>query len=228
MTEVPGVLIAPSRVKLLRLLSDASSELEEVLVLLRACGVPDCAELPIGVIDRLLLVAHRAVTGRDLELVVACPSCRVLNELPLGAGDVPPYEPRWSWCAPGAGVREPVGTDLLGLPNDPAEAAAELLRRCAVGPATGGRDQSALDRAEQSLCGNVRVACTGCQGPVEHYVDVQHLIATAIAAAIADVDVEVHLIASRYSWDLSAIESLPEKRRMRLAALAALAGGVPG
>jgi hypothetical protein len=210
---------------LLRLLSDANTEFDEVLALLRACGVPGCADLPIGVIDRLLLVAHRAVTGRDLEVVVACPACAALNALPMGAADVPPHEPRWSWCGPGAGVREPIGADLLGLPADEGEAARELLRRCAVGPAEGGRDQAALDRAEQSLCGNVRVACMACQGPIEHYVDVQLLVATAVAAAVADVDVEVHLIASRYKWDLSTIESLPEKRRVRLAALAA---GVPG
>ncbi|WP_331755563.1 hypothetical protein [Streptomyces sp. NBC_01643] len=225
MIEVPGVLVAPSRVMLLRLLSDASTELDEVLTLLGACGVPGCADLPIGVIDRLLLVAHRAVTGRDLELVVSCPACGALSELPLGASDVPSHTPRCSWCGPGAGVREPVGADLLGLPVDGAEAARELLRRCSVGPAEGGRDQAALDRAEQSLCGNVRVACTSCRGPIEHYVDVQHLVATAVASAVADVDVEVHLIASRYKWDLSTIELLPEKRRARLAALAA---GVPG
>jgi hypothetical protein len=229
-TGVPQALSAPSRVLLLRLLGEARSELDEMLVLLRACGVPSPESLPVGLIDRLLLVAHRAVTGRDLEVVVRCTACGVPNELPLGATDVPPHEPRSAWCAPGAGVREPTGADLLDLPEDPELAGQELLRRCAVGPARTaldsiGRDRAALDRAEQSLCGVVRVACTGCGAPIEHDVDVQHLVATAVADAVADVDVEVHLIASRYKWDLSTIEALPERRRVRLAALAA---GTPG
>ena len=61
----PPALTPPSRVVLLRLLSEVDGELEEALVLLRACGIHDCENMPIGVIDRLLLAAHRAVLGRD-------------------------------------------------------------------------------------------------------------------------------------------------------------------
>ncbi|MCW3819212.1 hypothetical protein ONA91_32700 [Micromonospora sp. DR5-3] len=222
--RLPRTLAAPPRMVLLRLLEDAASELEEALVLLTACGVPECAHLPIGVIDRLLLAAHRAVVGRDLEVVVECPACRTLNELPLGAADVPAYAPRWAWCGPGAGVREPTGADLLGLPDDPDAAASELLRRCTAGPTDAvdvPRTHAALDRAEQSLCGEVRVACIQCEQTVVHHVDVQQLVVAAVARAVAHVDIEVHLIASRYGWDLSTIEALPERRRVRLAALAA-------
>jgi hypothetical protein len=221
--ELPQVVPPRSRPALLRLLGDAGSELDEALVLLDACGVPDAARLPVGVLDRLLLAAYRAVTGRDLAEVVACPACGTLNELPLGVADVPSHAARWGWCGPGAGVREPRAADLMDLPDDPVEAAETLLRRCSVGPAgnaEGGRDQAALDRAEQSLCGNVPVSCTECDAPIDHHVDVQHLVLTAVSAAVAEVDVEIHLIASRYGWDLTTIEALPEKRRVRLAALA--------
>src|SRR5438128_2059362 len=50
--------------------------------------------------------------------------------------------------------------------------------------------------------------------------DVQRLVTMAVAHAVADVDVEVHMIASRYGWDLATIESLPDIRRARLATLA--------
>jgi hypothetical protein len=66
----------------------------------------------------------------------------------------------------------------------------------------------------------VRVACVECGAPVSEFVDVQRLVTAAIADAVADVDVEIHLIASRYGWDLATIESLPDTRRVRLAALA--------
>lgn len=219
------MLSVPPRIELLRLLSDSSSELDEVLVLLRASGVADPASLPIGVVDRLLLAVHTAVLGEDLAVVVRCPACSTFNSLPLGPDDVPPHEPRDAWCGPGAGVREPTGADLLGLPASPSAATQELVRRCSVGPSPVARDPEALSRAEQSLCGEVAVPCIGCGEVVWQHVDVQHLVAVAVSGDVADVDVEVHLIASRYKWDLATIESLPEKRRVRLAALAA---GVAG
>jgi hypothetical protein len=216
----PRLLPAPSRLALLRAVDEADSELGEVVALLRACGVADCTPYPVGVIDRLLLRAHRAVLHRDLEVVVACPACRVLNALPLGIDDVPEYSPRSAWCGPGAGVREPTGADLSGLPDDAEEAALELERRCRIGPAGGPVAAGALDRADQSLCGTVQVACIECGAPVSEFVDVQHLVTAAIADVVADVDVEIHLIASRYGWELGTIEALPDGRRERLAALA--------
>jgi hypothetical protein len=174
----------------------------------------------VGVIDRLLLQAHQAVLHRDLEVVAACPACGVLNALPVGASDVSAYEPRSAWSGPGAGTREPTGADLIGLPDDAEAAAQELELRCRIGPSGGPRDADALDRAEQSLCGTAHVACTECGSTVSEHLDVQHLVTSAIANAAAEVDLEIHLIASRYGWDLTTIESLPDNRRARLAALA--------
>lgn len=216
----PRLLPAPSRLALLRAVEEAGSECGEVIALLRACGVADCTPFPVGVIDRLLLRAHRAVLYRDLEVVVACPACGVLNGLPLGIDDVPEYSPRSAWCGPGIGVREPTGADLADLPDDAEEAALELELRCRIGPAEGPVAADALDRVDQALCGAVRVACIECGALVSEFVDVQHLVTAAIADAVADVDVEIHLIASRYGWELATIESLPDGRRGRLAALA--------
>jgi hypothetical protein len=216
----PRVLPAPSRLALLHAVEQADSEFGEVVALLRACGIADCTPYPVGVIDRLLLSAHRAVLHRDLEVVVACPACRALNALPLGLDDVPEYAPRSAWCGRGLGVREPAGTDLADLPGDPDEAALELERRCRLGPSDGPADPDALDRVDQSLCGTVRVACIECGAGVSEFVDVQRLVTVAIADAVTDVDVEIHMIASRYGWDLATIESLPDARRVRLATLA--------
>jgi len=70
------------------------------------------------------------------------------------------------------------------------------------------------------LSGTVHAACTECGAPVSELVDVQRLVTSAVAEAVAEVDVEVHLIASRYGWDLATIESLGDARRARLAVLA--------
>lgn len=220
----PDVRAAPSRLSLLRALEDAGSEFAEAIALLQACGIADGLSYPVGVIDRLLLQAHRAVLHRDPEVVAACPACGVLNALPLGIDDVPAYEPRSAWCGPGSGLREPTGADLAGLPEDDEAAVRELERRCRIGPAAGPRDPAALDHTEQSLSGIVHAACTECGAPVDQLVDVQRLVTAAVAGTVAEVDVEVHLIASRYGWDLATIESLGDARRARLAALA---GGEP-
>jgi hypothetical protein len=209
-----------SRLRLLRELDTADGELEQALAILHACGVEDARRLPLGVIDRLLLHAHRAILGTDLEVVVVCPGCAVLNALPLGKSDVPDYAPRSAWCSPGAGVREPTAADLTGLPADADAAGLIVVSRCAAGPADAARDAAALEWAEQSLCGAVIVACIECGTAIEEFVDVQHLVTAAVATAIAEADVEVHLLASHYGWDLASIEALPEARRSRLAALA--------
>jgi hypothetical protein len=203
---------------LLRGIEEADTEFAGVIAVLRACGVADCTGYPIGVIDRLLLQAHRAVLRRDLEVVATCRSCGVLNALPLGFGDVPDYSPRSAWFGPGVGVREPTVGDLAGLADDLEAAVLELEARCRIGP--GQPVFAGLDVVDQSLCGVVRVACVECGEGVSAFVDVQRLVVSAIAGAVADVDVEIHLIASRYGWDLATIESLPDVRRARLAALA--------
>jgi hypothetical protein len=220
----PPRLDAPSRLAVLCAIDQATTEFGEALALLAECGLGDCAGLPVGLIDRLLLRAHHAVLGSDLEVVVGCSVCGVLNALPLGPDDVPEYAPRSAWSAPGAGTREPTGGDLVGLPEDAEAAAEELERRCRIGPSAAPRDAEALDRVDQSLSGTVHAACTECGADVTMDLDVQHLVTAAVAEAVAGVDVEVHLIAARYGWSLASIEALPDPRRMRLAALAGSAG----
>lgn len=214
----------PSLLQLLRQLDEADHELGQALTILHACGVPNPAELPVGLVDRELLAAHRVLLGSDLEIVATCASCGVLNSLPMGPRDVSEYAPRSAWCGPGAGVREPTAADLLELPVDPGAAGEAVLNRCSIGPCSiDTRDITAVDRAEQSLCGDVDFECIECGARIEQFIDVQHAVTFAVATAAASADVEVHLLASRYGWDLATIEALPEARRTRLASL--VAGG---
>lgn len=217
--EFPVLSKRPSRLGLLREFDRAGSELEQALVLLRECGITDPITLPVGVIDRLLLQVHRVLLGHDLERINTCRRCGVLNALPLGPGDVPDYAPRSAWCGRGAGLREPTAQDLLDLPVDRAAACELLTARCAIGPGEGARYADSFVNAEQSLCGVVRAPCTECGTTIAEFVDVQGLVISAVAAAIAEADVEVHLLASCYGWDLATIEALPEARRSRFAAL---------
>jgi len=48
-------------------------------------------------------------------------------------------------------------------------------------------------------------------------VDVQPLALRGLLGLLGRYDLEVHLLASAYHWDLAAIEALPDVRRRRLA-----------
>lgn len=212
---------APGLARLVAALDDGEGLLAQAVAVLRAAAPePDPAYLPAGAADRLLLAVHERAVGRPLEMTVACPACGALTTLPLGRADVGEHHERSAWCGPGAGVREPSYADLLAAGGDPYR----LLALCRVGDGDGATLDD-LARVEGSLCGPVRSSCCDCGVPLEVDVDVVALVLRALSDLRVDIDREVHLLASGYGWDLAVIESLPDERRRRLAAL--VAGGTP-
>lgn len=207
--------------RVLTALRGHDSELDQAAAALAAAGAEDPWAVPLGAADRSLLELHRAVTGRDLEVDLDCPACGTTSTAPLGPDSVPAWEPRSRWLAPGAGVREPVLGDLAGLPPETGAAAAALLRRCAVGDLPDGTSPDVLADVDTTLAGPLVVACVGCGGEVAAAVDVERLVLEALFRRLDAVDVEVHLLARAYGWDLATIESLPGERRSRLAAFVA-------
>lgn len=183
-----------------------------------AHGVDDPADLPVGAADRALLAVVEEALGRPLEVHADCGACGERTTLPLGADDVAPHHPRSAWTGPGSGVREPTWSDLAATGGD-MEA---LLQRCSVG--RGGSLQHLAD-VEGSLSGPLRSRCAVCGAPLEADVDVVALSVGALREVAASLDREVHALAARYGWTLSAIEALPDARRRRLAALASLEPG---
>jgi hypothetical protein len=73
---------------------------------------------------------------------------------------------------------------------------------------------------DRSLSGPLLIDCVSCGARVEAPIDVERLVVDLLGRHLAEIDVEVHLLASRYGWALSAIESLSDARRHRLAELA--------
>ena len=91
---------APSRLGLLRALEEAGSEFAEAIALLRACGVADGLSYPVGVIDRLLLQAHRAVLHRDPEVVAACRRLRGRLPTALLTNNIREWRDNWRRVLP--------------------------------------------------------------------------------------------------------------------------------
>lgn len=208
-------------IAVLSALDGPTDELGQVLAVLRAAGEAEPERLTLARGDRRLLELHREAMGEDLELTVTCASCGTLSSVLLGPDTVPDASPRSVWLGPGGGLREPTYGDLRGLPGDPDEAAAELLRRCTVG--VPGREPTAaeLEHVDDSLAGPLRVTCAGCGVPVEAPVDVERATLESLERGMRAADVEVHLLAASYHWPLNAIDALPDRRRERLARLVA-------
>ncbi len=208
-------------------LEDGTSLLEQAAAVLRAHpdpaelafhGVGDPAELPLGVADRRLLATYEQATGGHLEVTAVCAACGDRTTLSLGVASVGPHVWASVHTGEGSGVREPSYADLLAAAGAPAE----VLDRCRVGATGRGGPRGGwadLDRAEQSLAGPLRSSCAECGDPISVDADVVALVLRGLAVLSADLDREVHLLASTYGWDLATIEALPDHRRQRLAAL---------
>jgi hypothetical protein len=202
-------------------LGSSAAELGQVLALHRAAGVHEPERLTVSVGDRRLLAAHRELTGRDVEVAATCAACEAVSVAVLSPETVPAVAPRSAWLGTGGGLREPTYGDLLGLPADPQEAEAELLRRCTVGTPTRTPSSEELERIDESLSGPIRFGCTECGAAVEVAADVEWLVLEGLQRQAGEIELEIHLLARTYGWSLLTIEGLPDERRRRFARLVA-------
>jgi hypothetical protein len=198
-------------------LSEDGSELMQVLALLRGAGDDTPETLTVATGDRRLLGLHRALTGREVELLAVCGACGTENELSLA--EVPEEQPRVAVCGARGGLRAPTYGDLLALPADETAAVAELLRRCTVGSPSRAPKPDDLEQVDESLVGPLVSACVECGAPIEVGLDVERVVLTALHEQRGRIDEEIHLLAGAYHWDLDTIEQLPDERRSRLARL---------
>lgn len=220
----PGRTAAPLA-RLAAAFEDGTDLLTQAVAVLRArpdearlgrYGVMDPADLPLGAADRALLAAYEDVGDGPLEVTASCDACGARTTLSLTTSSVGPHVWASVRTGPGKGLREPTCADLLASRGDPTV----LLDRCRLGAGGEGAATLAdLDRAEQSLAGPLHSVCAECGEPVAVEADVVSLVLRGLAVVCAEFDREVHLLASTYGWDLPTIESLPDPRRRRLAAL---------
>lgn len=222
---MPGALGTSRLARLVAAFDDGSSLLEQARSVLRACpdeavlvryGVTDPADLPAGAADRCLLAAYADLAERPLEVSARCDACGARSAFGLTPESVGAH--RWVCRVTGAGggLREPSYADLLACAGDPSA----LVTACRVGAADAKAGSWAeLESVDMTLSGPLRSVCAECGAPLVVDVDVVPLVLAGLAGVCAGVDREVHLLASAYGWDLATIESLPDARRQRLAAL---------
>jgi hypothetical protein len=204
---------------LLASLDGPSSEVAQVVALFGAAGIHEPDRLTLGEGDRQLLALYRSLTGEDLELLAACPTCGELSTARVNPDEVPPARPRTAVLGRGGGLREPTYGDLLDLPLDPAQATAELGGRCIVGSPERAPEERDLELVDDSLAGPIVIACSGCGRPITVDLDVERMILERLVRRASEIDREIHALASAYHWSLAELESLGDERRRTLADL---------
>jgi hypothetical protein len=197
------------------------------------------AHAPIGGRDGWLMRLQEELFDSQLETVTACPRCSETLELSFSTRDIAPATltiPVSSGPlrlqAHGCEVdyRLTTSEDLLAIveaADHPADAQAQLLRRCVIEARCNGRVQEpdqlpadVVDRIAEEMAGHdpgadIRIAleCPACAHPWSVAFDI-------VAYVLAELDdwaertlADVHTLATAYSWSEREILELGPTRR---------------
>ncbi len=221
-------------------LSDAGASLDWTSrgVLLAGCAwrqasPEDCATLPIGVRDRLLLALRLRTFGGEMLVRYTCAACGAQLEAQLDIGAVltshqgkPP--PRVSINVDGTivDVRMPTSVDLLAIADLPPEESADtLFERCLESPAPGERPQlrrrvaEAIAAADPIAALEIELECDACHTRSTEIFDIVSSFWKEIEAGARHAANDVHALASAYGWPEETILSMSSARRARYRAL---------
>ena len=198
---------------------------------------------PLGVHQQRALALHRAVVGRPIEAVVACPGCGTDNEFTVPAAQIralpaPAPDAVVRLAVPGAAggevrFRLPTVADLDAVAgSSPGEGIRALAARTRLdadlpdpteADVTGAdlteADVARLARAWEALdpAGSVQVelTCATCGGDVAADVAVAEFVARDLDRTVEGLLRDVDAIARAYGWSEDAILGLPAERRRR-------------
>ncbi len=214
-------------------------------LLLLGAAAPDSTpdefgRLPVGQRDDLLLRLRAAVFGPRIEATATCPSCADRLELGFSSDELPvgtvpaAAAPLLLECAGhSVTLRLLDASDLVALTAvpDPAEAEAELLRRCVLSARSaegvvapdalpaGVVSAIAARLAEADPQADIRLslACPSCEHRFEESFDIVSFFWREIDAWAGRTLREVHTLATAYGWSESEIVTLsPARRRLYL------------
>jgi hypothetical protein len=207
-------------------------------VLLTGCAWPhasaeECAALPIGVRDRLLLALRLRTFGSDTLVRFRCPSCAAQREARLDLAALlaahqaePPSRIAVDVCGETVDVRLPTSADLLaaaGLPED--ESARVLFERCLLSappiePDALRRSVSdAIAAADPISALDVELVCDVCHARSSESFDIVSSFWKEIEAAARHAASDVHALARVYGWPEAVILAMTPARRARYLAM---------
>lgn len=190
--------------------------------------------LSLGQRDRLLAAVHARHFGDRVESVVDCSSCRnpfavdfslaALVSATLGAQAPTALDERGQLTlADGTRIRLPSAEDeraVQALP--PAEAALELLHRCApegIALADSESLQALIAQAGPVLDLELPARCALCQKEQSIHFDIVSFFFASLRNERPLLLREIHRLAMAYQWSQEAILRLPRSQRRAYVAL---------
>jgi len=183
--------------------------------------------LTVSAADRLLAAIYRDLYDDQAECRLSCAACGQPFQFVLDLREViaaqdaerpgPPGDDG-AWPLPdGRRVRAPTLGDVATAP-EPRELIARLL--VAGAPAADETAlQAFLERAAPVLALDLEADCPHCESHETARFDLAHYLGARLAGERAFLIREVHLIASRYGWDLADIYRLSRRDRRAYAGL---------
>lgn len=198
-----------------------------LLLSLSAEAAPEAlADVPLGDLNRDLMLMRRARFGDRLSVWADCAACGERMSLELTADELP-HAPDGAGAVEVGGhrFRRPTSRDLAALAgaSDAATAARELCRACAVEPGAlpEGRAldallpevEAALDEADPWADLTLVATCPACGHADAIALDVPGILWDEVAATAHRLMDEVHALATAYGWAERDILAMSEARR---------------
>lgn len=187
----------------------------------------DCAQLPLGRRDALILSLRIRTFGNALQIESRCRDCgeRLESALDLtalldqqGAGTARAIPA--PFLGEGREIRLPTSEDLAAVAGlEPQDAEWALIARLMTIP--DGADASAIRRQAAALLAEadplasieLDLSCPACGGTTAASLDIAACFWREIEAAAMRVAAEVHRLASAYGWSESDILAMSPFRR---------------
>lgn len=199
----------------------------------RQASPAECAALPVGARNRLVLALRVLTFGREMPLRLRCRACgadlvaRVdLGAVLAGHAAEPPATVRVAIEDEEVEARLPSSGDLLataGLP--PGEGEWALYERCLVSRTAGDpvtarqRIAEAMALADPLAVLEVDLECDQCHTRSSEPFDIVTCFWKEIDAGARRAELDVHALASAYGWSEEQILALSPARRARYLAL---------
>ena len=192
--------------------------------------------MPLGVRDEQLLQLRQRLFGATLESVVRCPGCGESLEITLDAHDLQAVGEasarsgvEWSAGDLSVRFRVPTSGDFLELEafSDPDEVRRRLIERCVLDAHRGTERIQPLQLAEEETIAlgeqiaqadprgelMLNAECPSCGHGWDSLLDIASFLWQEIDIHVRRLLIEVHTLASAYSWSERDILSMSALRR---------------
>jgi hypothetical protein len=181
-------------------------------------GLDEARALTVGDRDRIVLALRAALVGDAMECVCEC-ACGETLELTVSVRALLGSAPDGPAPLEAGGMRAATGADheraALRALEDPDAAADELIRSCMLESEDVDAAARLLEELDPGAEILLRGTCPACGAEVVAALDPGAYLWTELEHRRAQLELDVHTLASHYHWSEAEIVALDPPRRAR-------------